>query len=335
MKYGLIVFGESRNIGDDIQTYAVERFLPRIDYYLDREELDEFIPDGDEHVAAIFAGWFLQNHLNWPPAPFIKPLLISMHFDTYMSKFARETIEKNYVLDGYGGEWLRKNGPVGSRDQFTELLLGQHEIPAYFSGCITLTLNKFNDVIYNGKICLVDVPERTKEYIKSKEPGNIAVYSHEKEINDFGWDIKRRDVIERLKIYQGAKCVITTRLHAALPCLALGTPVVLIDDAVGYTRMGTWYLYVNHVSEYGILNGELDTYLCNPKENPDGFLPLREELEKRCKDFISECEREDINKDGMLQYDAFTYRESIQRIKRLKKLMEQRIDKYERRIKGD
>jgi exopolysaccharide biosynthesis predicted pyruvyltransferase EpsI len=32
-----------------------------------------------------------------------------------------------------------------------------------------------------------------------------------------------------LNKYKSAKCVITSRLHAALPCLALGTPVLLIN----------------------------------------------------------------------------------------------------------
>ena len=36
MKYGLLVFKETDNIGDDIQAYAAERFLPKVDYYIDR-----------------------------------------------------------------------------------------------------------------------------------------------------------------------------------------------------------------------------------------------------------------------------------------------------------
>ena len=37
MKYGLLYYKDTVNIGDDIQTYAARRFLPHIDYYIDRE----------------------------------------------------------------------------------------------------------------------------------------------------------------------------------------------------------------------------------------------------------------------------------------------------------
>ena len=53
MKYGLLVFKETDNIGDDIQAYAAERFLPKVDYYIDRESLNVFMPNNQERVAMI------------------------------------------------------------------------------------------------------------------------------------------------------------------------------------------------------------------------------------------------------------------------------------------
>ena len=72
MKFGLLVEQDTRNIGDDIQAYAAKRFLPRIDYYVDRNHIDEFVPAKDEIVATIINGWFLQYTLNWPPSPYLK-----------------------------------------------------------------------------------------------------------------------------------------------------------------------------------------------------------------------------------------------------------------------
>ncbi|WP_162252321.1 polysaccharide pyruvyl transferase family protein [Caulobacter sp. Root655] len=45
-----------------------------------------------------------------------------------------------------------------------------------------------------------------------------------------------------LELYAGAELVVTSRLHCALPCLALGTPVVLItaDDVYAPSRYGTF-----------------------------------------------------------------------------------------------
>ena len=48
MKYGLIVFKETENIGDDIQSYAAIKYLPQVDYYIEREKLDEFVPENEE-----------------------------------------------------------------------------------------------------------------------------------------------------------------------------------------------------------------------------------------------------------------------------------------------
>ena len=79
MKYGLIVFFNTDNIGDDIQSYAMEKFLPRIDYLIDREHLDGFYTTTGEKVAAILGGWYLHTPINWPPSPFLKLLPVSIH----------------------------------------------------------------------------------------------------------------------------------------------------------------------------------------------------------------------------------------------------------------
>ena len=39
MKFGCLYYMDSENIGDDIQTYAQWRFLPKVDYWIDRESL--------------------------------------------------------------------------------------------------------------------------------------------------------------------------------------------------------------------------------------------------------------------------------------------------------
>ena len=36
MKYGLIYYRDTDNLGDDILSYAGRRFLPKVDYYIDR-----------------------------------------------------------------------------------------------------------------------------------------------------------------------------------------------------------------------------------------------------------------------------------------------------------
>ena len=61
MKYGLLYYKDTDNIGDDIQTYAQKQFLPRIDYLIDRESLNLFVPNEKEKVATIMNAWYLHN----------------------------------------------------------------------------------------------------------------------------------------------------------------------------------------------------------------------------------------------------------------------------------
>lgn len=44
------------------------------------------------------------------------------------------------------------------------------------------------------------------------------------------WDERMKNVEKLLKVYQGAKAVVSYRLHCALPCLALGTPTILLNE---------------------------------------------------------------------------------------------------------
>ena len=114
MKYGIMYYKYTDNIGDDIQTYTALRFLPHIDYQIDREDLNCFIPNKKEFVATIMNGWFLHNKAAWPPSPYIYPLLLSMHF-TCQEKI---DVGEKY-LQGLGGEYLQKHQPIGVRDAET------------------------------------------------------------------------------------------------------------------------------------------------------------------------------------------------------------------------
>ena len=44
MKYGLIVYKDTENIGDDVQSYVATKYLPRIDYIIDRDNVTSFVP---------------------------------------------------------------------------------------------------------------------------------------------------------------------------------------------------------------------------------------------------------------------------------------------------
>jgi len=288
VKFGLVVYKQTDNIGDDILSYAGSRFLPQIDYVIDREQLDVFVPDQQEQVSAIMNGWFLYQKSHWPPSPYINPLFVGIHFSDNQSY----GITDEY-LDGKGREYLKKYAPIGCRDNSTLKKMEKREIPADFSGCMTLTLSPFSDVEYHGKYILVDVSNDVYEKVVQEvgaEQVEVVTHNIVPDQGEKSWK-ERSELVETfLKRYQGAKAVITTRLHCALPCLALGTPVLLLieDNEDTRSRIGTYREYVHNCSPSEFLNDEFDWK--HSFQNPKNHLELREKLIQRCQNFISQAQ---------------------------------------------
>ena len=327
MKYGLITYQNTFNLGDDIQSYADEQFLPHTDYIFDREALDDFCSDDGAKVATIMGGWYLYKHLNWPPSPFIDPLPISMHFDTFYSKVAGEKVTRNFVFEDYGSTWLLENGPIGCRDEMTKKLLEKYGIPSYFSGCITLTIKPFQNVEKHNKICLVDAPQELKDIVKANSSSECVEMTHSIKMKTLTWESRKKLVERQLKYYQGASLVVTTRLHAALPCLALGTPVLFIKEEWSLNRTDTWLDYLNHTTTEKLLSGEFSYDYNNPLQNSDKYIYVRNKIIETCENFIATCEKKEP-----IYLDKEMFEDGRRRAERLKKLMLLRIDKYEREL---
>ena len=173
MKYGLLYYKETDNIGDDIQTYAAKRFLPQVDYCIDREALNCFIPEEKEYVSVIMNAWYIHNKLAWPPSPYINPLLISMHFTSLESI----DIGDKYIQN-IGGKYLKKYAPIGARDMETKKRLEKNGIEAYFSGCMTLTLPRFENIEKKDKICLVDLTDDIIKKVKENTTSDMEILTH-------------------------------------------------------------------------------------------------------------------------------------------------------------
>ena len=291
MKYGVIVYKETDNIGDDILSYAEERYLPQIDYVLDRENLDTFCPEDEHKVAAIVNGWFLFAKDHWPPSPYITPLFIGIHFTNDASRGIKDS-----YLDGLGRRYFLEHAPIGCRDVSSLEKMQKRNIPAYFSGCVTMTLSAFENIEKDEKILVVDVPNAVKERMGElfgKE--NVYEVTHYIPVSERGksWSQRRITVENILKNYQKAKYVVTTRLHCALPCLALGTNVTLLEennpDCI--ERKGTFGIYLDYCSVESFLKRKNLPELDLKKKNM--FLEKRNEIISKCKGFIQSCEMND------------------------------------------
>lgn len=312
MKFGLLVEKETRNIGDDIQAYAAKRFLPKIDYYVDRNHLDEFVPDTNERVATIFNGWFLQYTLNWPLSPYIKPLPISMHFTS--KDWFWDTTDRAYHLQGYGLEYLKSIEPIGCRDSHTFNFLASKGIKTEYTGCMTLTLQKFENIEKKKYICAVDVSEEVVKKIKETTDMEVKIVTHTvpEDYYKLSWEERMKNVEELLKLYQGATAVISFRLHCALPCMALGTPVILLNEDYRNDRFGDYIKYIESCSELDFINGVVKYDYNNIPIHSDEWKKLRDGLINRCEEFINKCQNlnEVYNDINLKDYKNYVIKKS-------------------------
>lgn len=54
MKYALLTYS-TENVGDDIQSIAARRFLPRVDYYIDRDQIGEWENNDKNETVKLIA----------------------------------------------------------------------------------------------------------------------------------------------------------------------------------------------------------------------------------------------------------------------------------------
>ena len=223
MKTGIVYFSDSQNIGDDIQTYAAAKLVSN-PVFIEREKLNEV----KDEIPAIISGWFMHHPENFPPSDTIKPLFISFHAkDSVVSK-------KNF-------KYFQKHEPIGCRDFTTLRLFKDLGIKSYFSGCATLTIKSpIKESERGDEIIIVDLlrANYTNDYrntikdniIPEKWRSKVSYFSH------FIDDLPQKSIEERMKLteelllrYAKAKFVVTSLIHCALPCIAMGTPVLFID----------------------------------------------------------------------------------------------------------
>lgn len=209
-------------------------------------------------------GWFTHTKNNsWIPSEQIDPLFIAFHINSNAV---------NTILSPDGIEYLKKYQPIGCRDMNTLKLLKNVGVEAYFSGCLTLTLDRYKkenverkdiymvDPLYNyprSKYMFSSIKQIIKGLVTknifalNKLDNHLRKIFSEDLLNNAKYEcqvlpgkgISHEDRFKHadnlLEKYSTAKLVITSRIHCALPCLAMGTPVIYVngfDDFVDTCR---------------------------------------------------------------------------------------------------
>lgn len=184
----LLTYWNTGNLGDVLQTIALSRLLPQC-LGIPRCRLTEQL-----HPDKLFVvnGWH-----RWPrevPASDANCLFAGIHCaDAHVP-------------------WVRQSRfPAGARDPFTHEILQHAGIPSVMLGCATLTLSRYAGP--RDGVLSVDLPGGPGMQL-SHGVKHGAPFAAQ-------WQLG----LKALDRYRHAAEVHTTRLHVALPCLALGTPV--------------------------------------------------------------------------------------------------------------
>ncbi len=306
-RFGVLGYS-SFNVGDDIQSLAAMRFLPRVDARPDRDRLPLYRFAGPLHVIA--NGFFLPDPVRatvsrglkrvalglglerrmrsliagarrlelrlppmWPPPPRLRMLWLSVH----ISAWAAPTL--------LAGSYLRSQGPIGCRDRGTVRRLEEHGIPAWFSGCLTLTLPPAPGP-RGDAIVLVDVPAVVRDALPKELRAQVLARTH---VLLAGHRDRLGQARRLLETYRSARLVITSRLHCALPCLAFGTPVLFVHPSPHDPRLGGLIELVRHCTPRDFPRFARSIDWRNPAPNPERHHDLRRALASRCEAFVAEA----------------------------------------------
>jgi len=184
-----------------------------------------------ERTWMVAFGWHMHPlydlRYDFPYHPNIRPLFISFH------------VNRLDMLTDEAQDYLRRYGPVGCRDWSTVFLLLSAGIDAFFSGCLTTTIDALFPTraeAYRGKgaVGVIDKP------LKSAGPGarDVRVFSHQSDDHRYmSLTDGIRNASDVLAGYQrDLERAITGRLHAYLPLTSLGVPVEFRTESPGDVR---------------------------------------------------------------------------------------------------
>ncbi len=220
--YGLTWRSATDNLGDDLVTLAAMQHLPRVDRVLDADALDAPLPDlaDDDRLVLLAPGLFLRSSAHWPPEKHIVPVCMGVHIsseDAWGLPISS--------LDGAGLDSLLACAPIAARDVRTANRLARLNIPHTLTGCLSLTL-EHPAVRRSGVICC-DVPEEIVQAIGEFRP-DVTALTHSMTDPSPDFDRRMANAKALLTRYASAEMVFTRRLHCAMACLAVGTPVLLL-----------------------------------------------------------------------------------------------------------
>lgn len=216
------------NLGDYIQTIATEKAIKKC---MGKDDI-AFEPVLRSRLVdhrggtCVMQGWYEHKHLTFLPGPDTRPVWIGTHFNDV----ARKLLQSLYKCSPI------RFDDIGCRDKSTLNFCQSVGISAYYSRCLTLTLPRRSKEIEKkaDKVYIVDCTEEMVSFLPNNIRQNAKILSQRNYNLSYQEGIKECRCKAELLLEEykkNAKLVITTALHCAQPCLAMGIPVVFLDPS--------------------------------------------------------------------------------------------------------
>lgn len=246
------------NLGDNIQALAIDYIYNQIG--INKNEIvyvkRDFISECRDDVNIIFYSEFyegnIKERLSFPKNVNVKGIVSAVFYDEI------DVLSQRFpqIL-----EFLKFHQPIGCRDEHTKLYLNSLGIESYLTGCFTICFPKRNKIPLNPKTFFVDTPKELEVFIPDYIKNNSVYLTHSVQLKKYPIDLQesnRLDNIAKMTLerYRNeATLVVTGRLHVALPCLAMGIPVILTCNNLDF-RFG-WiekFIHPYQLGEYDKIN---------------------------------------------------------------------------------
>lgn len=233
VKFGNLDFSRSERltIGDDVQLLAI-RYLYKT---MGIEEKD--IVRIPFHRLADWDGEYVILPISFPLYGYHAEMKITQFSPKIIPVFLGLSVLDTHLSDEEV-QYLRRFAPIGCRDGYTMRIMRTHGITAYLGGCMSASLPARDKAIQGDTIYCIDVQDDLLPYIPEEIKKQAVFVSHLYYPEDcpLGAEKKAEEVYGNY--WKSAKLIITSRLHGALPCVAMGIPVIFAKDKMSFRFLG-------------------------------------------------------------------------------------------------
>ncbi|MBT0994620.1 hypothetical protein KIN34_10005 [Cellulomonas sp. DKR-3] len=161
-------------------------------------------------------GWYMHGQFgtgyDFPFHENVRPIFVSFHCN------------RRDMLTPEAVEYLKANAPVGCRDWNTVYLLLSLGVPAFFSGCLTTTIDAYYEPLAPRA---ADAPERPPVWVDVEAPAGGEYITQASD--DVRWTAAGPNLLDALALLERYRSefgtVVTSRLHCFLPAWAIGADV--------------------------------------------------------------------------------------------------------------